>query len=128
MGKTKNVKVLWIPRKLFFTGRPTELLMGVCLYSKRIFMVPSSYLSPFIVHDILLDENRPECEEGQRCLNLSCKFNKTTQKSLGRKTTKAMFEKLPVEKSWPPELVTRLEEYCDKNPDGGILIAYKKRK
>ena len=128
MRNSKSVKVLWIPRKLFFTGRPTELLMGVCLYSKRIFMVASSYLEPLIIHDILLDEDKPECEEGQRCLNLTCKFNKTTQKTMGRKVTKAMFEKLPVEKNWPLELVTRLEEYCDKNPYGGILIATRKKK
>jgi hypothetical protein len=128
MGKTENVKVLWIPRKLLFTGRPVEALLGVCLHSKRIFMVATSYLEPLIVHDILLDETLPECEEGQRCLNLSCKFNKTTQKTIGRKMTKAMFEKLPIEKNWPPELVTRLEEYCDKNPDGGILRATRKKK
>jgi hypothetical protein len=124
MGKTEKVKVLWIPRKLLFTGRPADTLVGVCLYSQRIFKIATSYLEPLIVHDILLDE---ECEESQRCMNLTCKFNKTTKKTLGRKWTKAMFEKLPVEKNWPPESVTRLKEICDKYPNGGILMTTKKK-
>ena len=128
MRKTTKAKVLWIPRKVFYTGRPADTLLGVCLYSKRIFTVASSYLEPLIIHDILLDEDRPECEEGHRCFNLTCKFNKTTRETLTKRMTKDLFEKLPVEKNWPPELVTRLEEICDKNVDGGVIIPVKKRK
>jgi hypothetical protein len=119
-GIVEKIPVLWIPGKIL--ALPSKGTFGVCCKTKRIFKITKNLFPTLIFNDILIDKLR--CEEKERCLNIKCSLNQSTAKSL--RISKKAFSQLPVEEHWP-ELTSRLEELCSKNPKGGLLIEKSKR-
>lgn len=115
------IKVLWLPiRMLTGSGRGQA---GICEHAKRIFTITDRDLVPIILTDIILDNG--VCEEEKRCLNIKCSFNKSTTETLkkhfGRTMDKGLFDKLPIEDHWNPELIQTIEALCVQHPRGGML-------
>jgi hypothetical protein len=130
--RTEKIPVLWISAKIL--GLPGRKFMGVCGKTKRIFKVADNVMAILIINDIfndryptfaevkagkIIEEGPFSCEEKERCLNIKCSLNHSTAKSL--RINKKAFEDLPIEDHWPG-LGDCLEDYCSKNPGGGVLI------
>ena len=74
-------RVIWV----VFKGKKTKSLMylGICGYSWKPAFI-GDLLHTLIVHDLYIDEEAARCEEEERCLNLSCPYNKTTLETYAR--------------------------------------------
>jgi len=56
--------------------------IGYCGLTQKVFAVTSNAWKPLIVVDFIIEDG--ECEERERCLNILCKYNKTTPKSFAK--------------------------------------------
>jgi len=74
-------RVIWV----VFKDKKTKNLMylGVCGYSWKPAFI-GGLLHALIVHDLYVDEEEGQCEEEERCLNLSCPLNKTRPETYAR--------------------------------------------
>jgi hypothetical protein len=77
LGELKKglFRVMWVIFKVKKTNR--EVVLGVCGYCWKPAFI-GTFLHSLIVNDLYIDEDTKQCEEEERCLNLSCPFNKTT--------------------------------------------------
>jgi len=74
-------RVIWV----VFEARKTKELMylGICGYSWNPVFI-GDLRHALIVHDLYIDEEKGQCEEEERCLNLSCPYNRTTLETYAR--------------------------------------------
>jgi len=63
-------------------GKRGKKYVGYCSLTKKVFNVTRNPPSVLVINDFIIEEN--ECEEGERCLNILCKYNKTTAKSFAK--------------------------------------------
>jgi hypothetical protein len=68
-------RVMWVIFKAKKTNK--EVFLGICGYCWKPAFI-GTFLHSVIVNDLYIDEDTKQCEEEERCLNLSCPFNKTT--------------------------------------------------
>jgi len=55
-----------------------NVFMGICCFTRKICKV-RELISALIVRDTIIEKEK--CEEGSRCLNFKCQYNKTTPNS-----------------------------------------------
>ena len=132
-----NYPIIWAEAKLILKTR-RKYFVGICGYSKRVFKIATAkgqdVLTILVVNNLYLDEERRICEEGSRCLDFDCPFNKTTKESFAHSIG---IKKLPAKLSnhWGERISQNttqngsLGSYVDlfsEHPSGGILMAKAK--
>jgi len=72
--------ITWIDSEIFEINHIgfKNLMIGICHYSKQPFTVAhkNEGIRIMVVRDLFINEESIQCEEGKRCLNFTCKFNK----------------------------------------------------
>lgn len=103
MKKLEPVKkwpIIWAV--IHKAGKEKPVCIGVCGYSWKPCFI-GSILEAITVHDLYLNKSTGECEEGNRCLNVSCPFNKTTLETFAANcnvtSTQLLIKKLKTK--WP---------------------------
>jgi len=69
--------VVWVEH-----GKRSKRYVGYCSLTKKVFGVTCNPLSVLVINDFIIEKDG--CEEGERCLNILCKYNKTTAKSFAK--------------------------------------------
>lgn len=112
MGETKYI-INWITNGVSLKAKG-PINVGICERTKRIATISEHFIKPLIVRDtFVLDA---QCEEGTRCLDRSCVFNKTTWKSYASSMNFAwMTEKQFV---WLIELINSIQQALQETIDG----------
>jgi len=72
-GKAKKYPVVWCEVKV--KGRRKPLGVGVCLFGRGVAYA-GGLVESIVIRDVYVDDK--ECEDGSRCLHLSCPRNTTT--------------------------------------------------
>lgn len=79
MKNAKTYAVTWAPAEISSSNGSVEVWVGYCHYSKKAFTIAPDNLTMMVVQDIIVDDKT--CEEGKRCLNTECPYNRTTYES-----------------------------------------------
>jgi len=80
MAKEEWYPIIWAEASALFETRK-KIMLGICGYSNRVCKVasPKDALTIFVVNNLYISND--QCEEGLRCLDFDCTFNKTTRES-----------------------------------------------
>jgi hypothetical protein len=126
---TTKLPIIWaiIHKK----DKKKPVCIGVCGYCWKPFFA-GSILHVIAVHDFYLNQSAGECEEGTRCLNLSCKFNKTTLQTFAKSwyvtstenliaKIKPIWEKVIHDVATYQSFADECKKVYDKDPNGRVL-------
>lgn len=119
----------WIDRRLLMNTRKQGFL-GLCSRTGRIAKVappgPMGALQVAGLNDFYVSDD--QCEEGQRCLDIQCDLNRTTEASyrhalgLGKGRFPDDFLKKPMPLNEDAEALAWFRQVIDEHPDHGVVV------
>jgi hypothetical protein len=108
--------------------KPRKVLLAICGKTRAAITLETHPLQSLVVHDAYLSETQ-YCEEGERCFNRDCPYNRTTvdslARSLGFKRRPHRFQEVkPIPLG--TDLQRHIDELCEQHPIDGVVSLFER--
>src|SRR5262245_61154008 len=131
LGPARRYPIHWVeawvsPIPFRKRRTPRKVLLAICGKTRAAITIQTHPLQSLVVHDFYL-EKTGHCEEGERCFNRECCYNRTTPDSLSQSLG---FKRRP---RWlravrPIPIVSDLQQQidrlCGQYPTTGMVSLY----